>query len=354
MAKKGTLGRFVEAFFVKHLSQERGCSGNTIGSYATCLALLFKFCCKHLKKSIDRLVLGDIDADLVLAFLNHLEIERENKPQTRNVRLACIHTFFRFVALEDATMLKVCQRICAIKPKRVADRVRSALTHEQMDAILAAVEPNNLWGFRDHALLLLLYNTGARVSEIVDLEIDDLRLEAPYLVSLTGKGNKQRYVLLWEETVVSIKRYLDARNRRYDQIKLILNTKGRPISRFGIGHIVEKYHQLAQPKCPSLREINVTPHTLRHTYALHNAEAGNAITDIRDNLGHTCTETTRIYFKMSMKMKQKALDAVAPPPHASSRDFFPLRDKPDILDLLDTLCHPTGAGTRTRPRSGPH
>ncbi len=354
MAKKGSLGKLVAAFFEQYLSHELGCSGNTIASYSACIKLLLQFCCQHLNRSIDRLTIKEIDAQTILAFLDHLETQRENLPQTRNARLACIHTFFRFVALQEPAMLEVCRRICAIKPKKVSHRALPSLTCQQVDAILEAVEPNDLWGLRDHALLLLLYNTGARVSEIVHLKIDDLRLEAPSQVLLTGKGNKQRSVLLWQETAQAIKRYLDFRNQHYDQRALIINTRGLPISRFGIGHIVRKYHQLAERKCPSLREIKVTPHSFRHACALHNIEAGNAITDVQAQLGHASIATTQVYLTISLEMKKKALAVFAPPRHASSSGSVPLRwCKPGILDYLDKLCHPAGAGTQARPRSGP-
>ena len=472
MAKEDPLGGYAEDFLTKYLAQERGCPGNTIVSYFTCIKLLFLFCCQHLKKKVEKLHLKDLDAKMVLAFLDYLETDRENLPQTRNVRLGCIHSFFRYVALQDPTMLEVTTRICAIKPKKVAQKVLPSLTHEQVDAIIGAIEPHDLWGLRDHAVHLLLYNTGARVSEIVNLKIDDLHMEEPYYVSLTGKGNKQRYVPIWDKTVVAIKLYLDHRNQRYlfrfdgavttricaikpkkvaqkvlpsltheqvdaiigaiephdlwglrdhavhlllyntgarvseivnlkiddlhmeepyyvsltgkgnkqryvpiwdktvvaiklyldhrnqryHQPTLILNQKGKPISRFGIAHIVKKYHELAQVQCPSLGEINVTPHTFRHTCALHNVEAGNADTVVRDHLGHANVKTTQAYYRISMEMKRKALESFHPPKDVSTPDslsspFY----KPGLLERLEKMCHPSGAGagTQARPRSGP-
>ncbi len=354
MTKKDPLGGYADDFFTTYLEQQRGYRGNTISSYFICIKLLFLFCSRHLKKRVEKLRLKDIDAETVLAFLEYLEVGRGNQPQTRNTRLACIHTFFRFVALKDPTMLDVCVRICAIKPKKVAHKVLPSLTREQVDAIVDTIELNHLWGLRDYALFRLLYNTGARVSEIVNLKISDLRMEEPCHVSLTGKGDKQRYVPLWKETVQVIKRYLDHRNQHYDQPFLILNTRGLPISRYGIGYIVKKYHQRAQLKCTSLREINVTPHIFRHTYILHNIAAGNDVSLVRDLVGHASVETTGLYFRMSMEMKKKALDSLHPPKNASTPDSLPSPfDNPGFLDRLDRMFHPSATGTQARPRSGP-
>ncbi len=349
MTKVDPLGGHAEDFLTKYLTQERGCPWNTTASYFICIKFLFLFCCQRLKKKIEKLHLKDIDAKMVLAFLDYLEDERKNQPQTRNVRLACIHSFFRYVTLQDPTVLEVCTGICAIKPKKVAHKVLPSLTHEQVDAIIAAVEPHDLWGLRDHALFLLLYNTGARVSEIVNLKIDDMHMEEPFYISLTGKGNKQRYVAVWKETVAAIKLYLDCRNQYYNQPFLILNTRGKPISRYGIRYIVKKYHGLAQVKCPSLGEINVTPHTFRHTCILHNVEAENADTVVRDHVGHASVTTTQSYYKVSMAMKQKALESFQPPNYVSPTEspFY----KPGFLERLAKMCHPSGADTSTQARS---
>ena len=147
MSKKDPLGGYAEDFLTKYLAQERGCSGNTIMSYFTCITFLFIFCCRHLKKKLEKLRLKDIDAKVVLAFLDYLEAERGNLPQTRNVRLACIHSFFHFVASEDPTMLKDYTRISAIKPKKVAHQIQPSLTNEQIEAFLNVVEPHDLWTF---------------------------------------------------------------------------------------------------------------------------------------------------------------------------------------------------------------
>jgi integrase/recombinase XerD len=358
MSKKDCLGEYAESFLTSYLAQERGSSANTISSYFICIKLLFLFCSQHLRKKIEKLRLKDIEGKMVLTFLDYLEAERGNLPQTRNVRLACLHSFFSYVALQDPTMLVVCTRIAAIKPKKVAHKVLPSLTKEQVDAFISVIEPHNLWGLRDHALFLLLYNTGARVSEIVDLKVEDLRMEEPYHVSLTGKGNKQRYVCLWEKTVKAIKLYLDHRNPHYNLSSLILNTRGMPISRYGIGYIVKKYHKLAQIKCPSLHDINVTPHTFRHTFALHNVAAGTDISVVRDLLGHTSVETTESYYRISMEMKKKNLESFHPPKDASTLDSMTsLFNKPSILERLDKLCHPpsrSGPDSQASPRPGPY
>ncbi len=351
MSAKHTLGTLVIAFFETYLGAEQDLAGNTIASYSTCVKLLIPFCCDRLKKKIDALAMEDIDAQLILQFLDYLEDQRENLPQTRNTRLAAIHTFFRFLALQDPTMIETCNRICAIKPKKTPHRIQPSLTCQQVDAFLSVVQRESLWGLRDHALLLFLHNTGARVSEVANLQVGDLRLEAPFHVSLIGKGNKQRIIPIWKETAQAIRRYLDLRNRDYDQQIVFLNTKGRPISRFGIGHIVTKYHLLAQQKCPSLKEVNVTPHTFRHTAALHFIQSNVDIATVKDWLGHADINTTQLYFSISLEMKEKALQARQLPQIASVLESeTPRWQDTSVLEYLDNLASQANSNASYSPK----
>ena len=336
MTNKSILGELITSFIEKYLCQEVGSPATTVSSYATAIKLLLVFSCQHLKKSIEALSLKDINAPLVLAFLDHLEKDRGNLPQTRNNRLAALCTFVRYLAREDPLMVTACTRICAIRPKKVTHKVMPSLSKEEVEAFLSAIPRTNLAGLRDYALFLLLHNTGARVTEAMDLEINDLRLEKPYQVSLIGKGGKQRIVPIWAETARAIGTYLKGRKHLQDE-SLFLNNKGQSLTRFGVGYLTTKYWLLAQQSCPSLADIKVTPHTFRHTCAFQSIESGNSITTVQDWLGHAHINTTRLYFSLSIEMKRKALKSFTPPIDHASSDEIPKWQQPEILQFLDNL-----------------
>jgi len=260
-----TLGSLVFSFFRNYLANQKGCSQNTIASYSDCVRLLLRYCCEHLAVNSDKLSIEMLSDKLILDFLDYLEQERGNDPNTRNQRLGAIKTFFRFLALQEPTLTLVCERVCAISAKKTQHKVVATLDDNEIRLILGETETGTLLGARDQALLALFYNTGARAQELVDLDLPALRLEVPFQVLLTGKGRKERVVPLYEETVTAIKHYLDLRQQaRIKHEALFLNARGVRITRFGIGHIVAKYAGRAARECPSLAHKKVTPHTLRH------------------------------------------------------------------------------------------
>jgi integrase/recombinase XerD len=329
-----TLGRLLVAFFEDYLVGQRGHSTNTIASYSTCIQLLLEFCTQQLHKTHDALVLEDIDVATVLAFLNHLENVRENLPQTRNTRLAAIQTFFRFLASKDPTLLDVCQRICAIKPKKVPHQIQTTLSNEEVTAFLTVCAPSSKGNLRDLALIYLLYNTGARVQELADLKLSDLRLEAPFQVTLTGKGSKQRMVPIWPQTVSALKAYLDTRGDVKPSDFLYINQRAKPISRFGIRYLVRKYKLLAQDLCPTLCEKTVSPHTFRHAAALHMIQSHIDITMVQKWLGHANLNTTNLYVDLDMDMKQEALKVWDPPQQTEVRASW---KQPKMVQYLKDL-----------------
>ncbi len=256
------MARFVHGFFQDYLAAQRGLSPNTILAYRDCLKLFLRFVSEQVGKPVDKLILEEFDKNLVTAFLDHLETNRGNSTQTRNIRLAALRAFFRYVAAQEPMLLAPCQRICEIPNKRTAHKTIDYLEDEEMSALLESVDPNSRNGRRDYALVLFLYNTGARVQEVVDLTIADLRLQAPYQVKLTGKGRKERLCPLWPETVTALQDYLNDRDA--PEVPVFLNANGKPITRFGIRYIVRRYAGKAAKACPSMESKKVGPHTLRH------------------------------------------------------------------------------------------
>jgi site-specific recombinase XerD len=315
-----TFGTLIISFFSNYLANQKGYSPETIASYSDCIRILINYACERLNLNIDKLAIDMISDQIILEFLDHLEQERNNSPKTRNQRLAAIKTFFRFAASQEPTLIAVCERVCNISKKKTPHKLIQPLENHEVKAILNEPDINKLNGLRDKAMLTLLYNTGARVKELIDLNIVDLTMENPKQVILTGKGKKQRIIPLYQETVEAINAYLDFRNNAGLQNEaLFLNAKGERITRFGIAYLIRKYTTNVASKCTSLKKKNVTPHTFRHTTALHLIQSGVDITVVKDWLGHESIKTTSLYLEINIEMKRKALQACPPP--------FPLSDK---------------------------
>ncbi len=335
-----TFGTLIVNFFRKFLANQNGCSKLTIASYSDCIKLLINYACKSLCVSFDKLDIEAITAELVFDFLNHLETTRNNAPQTRNQRLAVIKTFFRFLALQDPMLTRTCERICAINAKRTEHKVVEPLEASEVEAFLEVIDPSTLWGARDNALLLLLYNTGARVQELADLKVEHLRLDVPLQVTITGKGRKQRIVPLWDETVDAIREYFDLRKAKgIESDKLFINTRGEKISRFGINYTIDKYRKLAQKSCPTLEKKKITPHTFRHTTALHLIQSGVDITVVKEWLGHADIKTTNLYVEIDIEMKRKALEQCKAPRARNQikPEITPQWQDPEVLNYLENL-----------------
>lgn len=332
------IGPIVQAFFQEFMAAQRGLSSNTILSYRDCLRIFLRFATERVGKPVDKIVIEDFDEELVVAFLVDLEATRGNSTPTRNTRLAALHTFFRYVAHQDPEVIARCQRICAIPTKRTEHKTIEYLEDNEMSAILDSIDQNSRNGLRDYALLLFLYNTGARAQEVVDLKIDDLRFETPSQVKLTGKGRKQRVCPLWPETIAALQNYLNHPDRHACQTShVFLNARGKHITRFGIRHIVRRYGDKAAQTCSSLNSKKVNPHTLRHTTAMHLLQSGNDITVVKDWLGHVNVNTTHGYVEADLKMKRKALEACQAPATRTRRTGRGKWLNPDILQWLDEL-----------------
>jgi integrase/recombinase XerD len=270
----------------------------------------------------------------VLTFLDHVETVRGCSPRTRNARLAAIRAFFGFLAREEPSLLLHCQAIRAIPLKRTEHKAVDYLEEKEIQAMLDAVDVNSRTGIRDKALLLLLYNTGARVSEIVGLNVTDLRLDDAPQVKLLGKGKKHRSCPLWPETAEALKAYLQQRAPKDPGgEQFFLNANGSAITRFGVRYIIRKYAAKAENACASITSKNVSPHTIRHTTAMHLLRAGNDVNMVSYWLGHADINTTHVYVEIDMEMKRQMLQK-APAPAVNNA--LPWR-KPDILQWLSRL-----------------
>ena len=325
----------VERFFQEYLRRVRGVSDHTVRAYSDGLRLFFVFLAQHVKRSVALLGLDDIRADAVLAFLDHIESKRGNSAVTRNCRLAAIRSFVDHLLRHDVTRAEQYGRILAIPTKRARQRLVSYLEPDEVRTVIAEIRATTPSGNRDRALLLFLYNTGARVGEALALRRRDLQLERPRQVRLHGKGKKERICPIWSETATAL-RALVADTDGPDELNF-RNARGAPLTRDGIAYVITKHVQRAAGSAPSLRRRRVTPHVLRHSCAVALLQAGVDVTVIRDYLGHVSIATTSRYLATNLKMKQDVLAAFwkrSGLDHKSDRSWRP---SPKLIGFLESL-----------------
>jgi integrase/recombinase XerD len=299
------------AFLANYLPAQRNVSPNTIKAYRDAFVLLLRYCRDIRRLAPDRLHLNQIDPPLVLDFLNHLEKDRRCTARTRNLRLTAVHAFFRYLQTEEPGRLLPCQRILAIPLQRQAPAVMEYLSPESLAAILRQPDLARRAGRRDAILLSLLYDTGTRVQELIDLSVRDVRLDSPAQIRITGKGRKTRVVPLMNSTVELLRAYLDEHGLLGpDQMDkpLFQNRHGRRLSRSGIRYLVEKYTERAGATQPQPQLPKVSPHTFRHSKAMHLLQSGNPLVVIRDFLGHAGIKSTEVYCRADLDMKRRALE----------------------------------------------
>lgn len=324
----------LKRFFSHCMPVQKGLSVNTVRAYRDAIKLLLCYAADTLRQSVDALTVEEITEKIVLDFLDAVEKERGCTQRTRNLRLAAIRSLFAFIAREEPALVLQSQQIRTIPMKRTEHKTIEYLEEKEMQALLDAVDINSRTGPRDRALLMLLYNTGARVSEVVTLELTDLRLDKTAQVKLHGKGNKDRSCPLWGETVAALEAYIQQRVPREPGSKQVfLNANGGPITRFGIRHVTRRYGVLAQARRPTLEAKPVNPHRIRHTTAMHLLRAGNDINMVSYWLGHADLNTTHVYVEIDMETKRKMLDTT-PSPTISRK--APWR-RPSVLQWLEQL-----------------
>ena len=305
--------KLVQDFFSEYLIAQRGASRHTVAGYRDTFRLLFQYADRQLGKKPSDLLLTDLDASLILSFLSHLENGRKNSVATRNVRLAAIRSFLNYAGFMNPGSLALIQRARAIPAKRRDRVVVGFLSREEIQAILDAPDRTTWSGERDYAMWTTFYNTGARVSEITGLRLQDLDLDHRACLQVTGKGRKQRLVPLWRSTIKILTRW-KGRLPCGLTTPLFPNREGQPMTRSGVENRLTVAVRKAIEWCPTLKGKSVTPHTLRHTTAMHLLQSGVDITVIALWLGHESIETTHYYVEADLEMKRKALESLSETP----------------------------------------
>jgi site-specific recombinase XerD len=307
----GGLARHLEAFFTERLLEQRRASEHTVSSYRDTFRLLLQFMQERLGKAPSTLELDNLDARLVGDFLSHLEKVRGNTVATRNVRLAAIHSFFRFLAFREPARSGLIQGVLAIPTKRTDRRTIEYLVREEVDSLLAAPDTKTWLGRRDRMLLHLAVETGLRVSELIGLRRQDVHLGGGPHVRCRGKGRKERCTPLRRQVVQELKSWLFELSE-LPETPLFPSLRGGPLSRDAVSYLLTKHAQTASAKCPSLKTKRVTPHGLRHTTAVTFLESGVDQATIALWLGHESVETTQVYLHASLQMKERALERTQP------------------------------------------
>jgi site-specific recombinase XerD len=314
MKKVTDFANYVTHFFAGYLAGVRNLSKNTIMAYRDTFRLLLLFCHDAAGIPPEKLTVKMIDSRLVIQYLDWLQKERNCSISTRNQRLAAIHAFFRYLQVQDPEYLFTCQTILQVPFKKSPKACIRHLTPEQIRVLLKQPNLQTKNGRRDVTLLSILYDSGARVQEICDLRVRDVRMEHPALVTLTGKGCKSRHVPLLGNTVNLLKTYMQQngllQNGKQD-MPVFYNQHHAALTRGGISHILQKYVDMALLQCPDMPE-KVTPHMLRHSKAVHLLQVGLPVVHIRDLLGHVSIQTTEIYARVDMETKRKALECAYP------------------------------------------
>ncbi len=331
------LALLLQDFFAYHLPSLRGLSSHTIQSYRDGLVLLLRFLAEHKKRPASSLDLADLGAQEVQSFLVHLEQVRDNSSSTRNIRLSAIHSFFRFVAAQHPDHLEHAQRILGIPFKKTCSRVIDYLEYDEIQKILSVIDRSTPKGRRDYTLLATMFNTGARVQEIVDLRACDLQLTKPFQLHLMGKGRKERCCPIWPQTVQLLRRLcLELQIDLTSEVRIFQNCRATSLSRFGVRYILKKSLEHAQVHIPSLHSKRLHPHSMRHSTAIALLKSGVDISTISQWLGHSNLNTTNRYATIDLDMKRKAIASVKPISDKRSRTT-PWRHDHAILEWLEAL-----------------
>lgn len=305
------MGPFVRRFLLEELVADRNLSLNTQRSYRDAIRLLFDFLAERHSTDPTRVTVEQVDAAVVRSFLVHLEDHRDNSIATRNQRLAALHSLFRFIGRLVPELVDHAAQIQAIPLRRTAAPVMPYLDKHEIDALLAVPDRTRAQGRRDHALLLFLYNTGARATEAVQVTVADLALGASPSARFDGKGRKIRTCPLWPRTAKILRDLLGPRIDGPRESPVFLNVRGQPLTRYGVHALVARTVDKAAETVPSLADKRVSPHTIRHTMAVHLLRAGVDINTIRAWLGHFSLETTNRYAEVDLEMKAQALETCA-------------------------------------------
>ncbi|UEM07199.1 site-specific integrase (plasmid) [Skermanella rosea] len=323
----------LQRFFAEHLMQHRDVSPRTIAAYRDTFRLLLRFAERQVGKAPTSISLTDLDVGLVLAFLDHLETERNNGARSRNARLVAIRSFLKYAAHHDLSALPVIERTLSVPLKRFDRPLLGFLSRDEIQAILEAPDPDTWTGQRDRGLLTVLYNTGARVSEVIGLRVRDAVLDGSPCVHLRGKGRKQRSVPLWRSTAVLVRSWRKRLAPVADESLLFPNRAGTAMTRSNVTQRLALCVKAAAVSHPQLLGRSISPHTIRHTTAMHLLQSGVDITVIALWLGHESPATTHMYIEADLSMKEHALSHLQPPEGGAPR----YRPPDPLMQFLQSL-----------------
>lgn len=333
--KHDTLAVWLAKYFDQYLIQQRRLSRHTLLSYRDCWKLLLNHVCQHTGKSVERLAVDDVRAEVINGFLSNLNEQRSNRVSTRNVRLAAIRSFFRWLSMTDPTHIGVCNKVLNIPKANGPRKEVRYLERDELDALFAAIPTDSPSGVRNYTLMALMYNTGARVQEVLDLRIRDVQTERPYMVKLLGKGAKERICVLWPETADWVRKLIKLRACcPGPEDRLFENRLGVPMTRHGVRYVLQQAAQTASKTCAALKEKPLHPHVLRHTAAMHMLQSGVDVATIQSILGHMSSDTTSRYAKANLAMKQAALEKCEPLTRAQPAVW---KKDSDIMAFLSSL-----------------
>lgn len=332
-----TVGQVLFSFFEDHLKVQKGLRPGSIKSYRDTMKLFLAFTAQACHRPVTRLSMADLSSQKVLEFLQMIEAQRHNKPQTRNQRLAGLHTFYRYLAVHHPEMLAEAQRVEAIPNKRTQPPATRYLERDEIDRLFESLPATGALALRDQALLMLLYNTGARVQEVVDLRVSDVDLDGPLRARLHGKGNKWRECPIWPETAALLSQ-LDTVQSGDAMSVLFVSNRHQPLTRFGVYKLVRRHtRNLTRTGTREQRTV-VSPHVFRHSTAVYLLESGVEPNVIRAWLGHVSLDTTNRYAEITMRTKQAALDTCLPPTSSAVRPVAAgWRKDQDLMKWLQTL-----------------
>lgn len=301
-------------FFSAYLIGQKNTSKNTIYAYKDTFKLLLKYCQDVKRIPIEHITVNLLTAELIKDFLSWLEQERKCSASTRNQRLAAIHSFFRYMQGEEPAGIYSFQHVISIPLKKTEKKLLEHLSPTVIKLILEQPDKSSAKGRRDLTLLSVLYDTGARVQELIDIKINDIRIDSPSVISLNGKGNKVRRIPLMKNTANLIQQYIlenDLNKSWKNQYPLFINSQQNKLTKEGVAYIIDKYVNMARIKLPTIA-TRVSPHVFRHSKAMHLLQAGVNLIFIRDYLGHVDLKTTEIYAKTDTEIKRKAIENAYP------------------------------------------
>jgi site-specific recombinase XerD len=331
----------LQSFFMDYLVRERGSSAHTIRAYRDTFTLLLDYLESKCQVSPDQVTFDTVDRSVIIAFLNWLQDEHQNSVCTRNQRLAAIRSFFKFMMYEDPTRMNQWKSICTIPMKKGPTGTLNYLTVEAVKTILEQIDASTNAGLRNLTMLSLLYNSGARVQELIDLRPLSIRKEKPFVVELFGKGSKKRLIPLEDAMMELLLKYmkrfgLDVHGK--ETHPLFYNTWGEKLTNPGIAYVIKKYASMARILNPDIIPEKISPHVFRHSRAMHLLQAGVNLVYIRDILGHVSIQTTEIYARADSKQKREALEKAYESVGITEPDIKQWERNPKLRELLKSIC----------------